>query len=98
MSEEQFEGVDAVEGEGQEQASRLSLGLTPFGHIGINITESNGTSAGYVIQNADEASQTVMHLLALTVMMIQTMYARVMAERAQVQQLLEKPDLWTPPS
>lgn len=82
----------------QEFEPRLALGLTPFGQIGISVTDQNGTTVSYVIQGIEEASQTAMHMTALVTMMIQSMYARVMQEREQVQALLDQPKVWTPKS
>lgn len=94
MSEQENEVVEQTEG----GEARLLLGLTPFGHIGINVTDSSGKNAGYVITSPDEASQTAMHLLTLSIMMIQSAYARRIEEQAAIAELAKSQGLWTPPS
>jgi hypothetical protein len=96
MSEEVNEVKEVVAEEPQETKAKLGIGLTPFGHIGINIQQADGTSAGYVLSDLTEASNTAMHLHALVVMMIQGMYAQAIEEQNQIKALLDKPQVWTP--
>src|SRR5687767_6138814 len=86
-------------GEESLQGQKLSFGLTPFGHIGINVTDSNGNTAGYMLTDVVEASQHVMHLFALVTMMYQNLYARAIAEQQMAKQILNETGaggLWTP--
>lgn len=78
---------------------RFSVGLTPFGHIGINVTDANGQTAGYMVTDVAEASQIAMHLTALTSMMYQNLYARAIAEQEAARQIMTQgggTGLWTP--
>lgn len=93
-----FEDLDnpgQVPGDPGQPVKSLSLGLTPFGHISINITEG-GNVTNYIVDNPSEAWQFAGHLSALATMMIQSMYANMMAEKAAMQELLGNKKLYVP--
>lgn len=99
--EDQNETATLESGEpSEESGQRFAIGLDPFGRIGINVTDVNGQTAGYLISNPEEASRIAMHLIALTTMMIQGMYAQAMQEQQLAAKLLADPEgakkLWTP--
>jgi len=80
----------------EQQGQRFSLGLTPFGGIGVNIADASGNQASYLIMDPDEVGKIVMHLTALAVMMIQARYAQAMQEQEMANQILKKDPVWTP--
>jgi hypothetical protein len=78
----------------------FQMGLTPLGKIGINITDSNGTSAGYIINTPTEAWEIAGHLLAIATMMVQTYYAVAQQEQDMMAKILAEHSgpqkVWTP--
>lgn len=84
----------------EEQTAEPSfqMGLTPTGKIGINVTDANGQTAGYVIESPTEAWEIAGHLLAIATMMVQTYYAMAHQEQQLMQKVLaeEAQKLWTP--
>lgn len=84
------EKSDGLEGQ------RFAMGITPFGHIGVSVSDASGNQANYIITSPDEASKITMHFIALTSMMIQSGYANAIQEQALAQKLMEDSKLWTP--
>jgi hypothetical protein len=78
---------------------RFEIGLTPLGRPAINITDSNGNTAGYVFSTPEELSGAVGHLQAILTMMITSMYTQRMADQQVAQSLIGQKDpgkIWTP--
>lgn len=92
MSEEELND------QSEESGQRFAIGLTPFGHIGINVSDNDGTQVSYVVSDVDEASRIAMHFMALTNMMIQNLYHQAIQEQMMAAKLMQnaKPELWTP--
>jgi hypothetical protein len=95
--------LEAVENgsDGQNIGQKFDIGLTPFGQIGINITDSSGQTAGYLISNPEDGARIIVHLQALVTMMIQSLWAQAMQERALADEILKGTGVngsgyWTP--
>lgn len=97
-SESIFDELNVPEGEEQIALgkSSISIGLTPFGKIGINITDANGNTAGHQVDSPNEAWIIAGNLIALSTMIVQAFYAQAAQEQQLMQEVMKEQTLWTP--
>lgn len=89
------EGI-TVEDAPQVQPSGIAVGLTPWGTVGINVTDSSGVTAGHVIDDPAEIWQLTGHLNSLATLMVQAKYAQILQEQKLAAEILKKPGLYVP--
>lgn len=75
----------------------FSMGLTPLGKIGLNITV-DGNTVGYVVETPAEAWEIAGHLLSIATMMVQAYYAMAQKEQQDIARLMAETNqkVWTP--
>lgn len=96
MTEDNLNGDDPVEVEEGGQ-SGISVGITPFGHLGMNIQDANGELAGHVITDPNEAWILAGHIQSIATMMVQARYAMAMKEKEVASQIMQgTPEIWRP--
>lgn len=95
MSEALEETTTSEAGPNPDKSS-LTVGLTPFGFIGINVVDADGNGSGYAIKTPDEAWTFAGHITALANMMIQGMYNAAMQEKKVMADILQQPEIWKP--
>lgn len=99
ISESLFDELNEDTSQGNPESagkSSMSIGLTPFGKIGINITDANGNTAGHQVDSPNEAWIIAGNLLALSTMIVQAFYAQAAQEQQMLQQVMKEQTLWTP--
>lgn len=101
VTENIYEGTKPDENpESITQKPSFQMGLSPAGKIGINITDANGQTAGYIVETPTEAWEIAGHLQAIATMMVTSFYAAAQQEQAMIQQLMAegaKGKIWHPP-
>lgn len=81
------------------QPSHIQVGLTPFGHLGINIVDSEGNETGHLISDPNEAWVLAGHIHSIATMMVQARYAMAMRDREIASKIMAEhgaDKVWTP--